>query len=183
MVAAQVLLIPDIHRSQDHWLDRWADERTDCVRVPQDSLDDPDPVRWLAGIDAAVDAAAKPVVLVAHGLGCLAVAAWALLSARARASNVEALLVAPCDPNQGGANEVVRRFGCFAFTRLPISTTVIASSDDPVVSLSRGYAIARTWGAEVIEAGEAGHLDARAKLGSWVWGQKVLDRIITRLPG
>jgi predicted alpha/beta hydrolase family esterase len=182
MSRAAVLLIPGLSGTgPDHWQTRWAEERTDCHRIDQDSLDDPDPLRWLTRIDEAVDRTAGPVVLVAHSLGCLAVAAWALLSKRATEGRVEALLVAPCDPNSGRATALVQRFGCFAFTRLPIPTTVIASSDDPYATLGRGYAIARTWGAQVVEAGEVGHIDTNARLGSWRWGQDVLDRIIGRL--
>jgi uncharacterized protein len=182
MTKPAVLLIPDARISTpDHWLSRWAEERTDCRRVDQESLDEPDPVRWLARIDDAVDAAAKPVVLVAHSLGCLAVAAWALLSKRAEQGKVAALLVAPCDPNQGKATDLVKRFGCFAFTRLPIPVTVIASSNDPYATISRGYAIARSWGADVVDAGEVGHMDTQSHLGAWPWGQNVLDRVIARM--
>jgi hypothetical protein len=182
MARSTVLLIPGLQGAgPDHWQSRWAEERTDCRRVDQDTLDDPDPLRWLARIDEAVDAVSGPVVIVAHSLGCLAVAAWALLSKRAAERNVEALLIAPCDPNQGRATELVRRFGCFAFTKLPIPTTVIASSDDPYASIGRGYAIARTWGSQVVEAGEVGHIDVNSRLGSWRWGQDVLDKIIARM--
>ncbi|MDB5702027.1 MAG: alpha/beta hydrolase [Sphingomonadales bacterium] len=180
MPRSTVLLIPGLRGSEpDHWQTRWEEERTDCRRIDQGE-GDPDPLRWLARIDTAVDQVSGPVVLVAHSLGCLAVAAWALLSQRATSGRVQALLVAPCDPGQIDAPLVIRRFGCFAFTKLPIPTTVIASSDDPYASLGRGYAIARTWGANVVEAGEAGHIDANSRLGSWRWGQDVLDRLIVR---
>jgi len=182
MSRPMVLLIPGLSGAgPDHWQTRWAEERNDCIRVDQDTLDDPDPLRWLSRIDEAVDRASGPVVIVAHSLGCLAVAAWALLSKRATELNIEALLVAPCDPNQGKATALIQRFGCFAFTKLPIPTTVIASSDDPFSTLGRGHAIARTWGATVIEAGELGHIDTNSRLGSWRWGQDVLDRMLLRL--
>jgi predicted alpha/beta hydrolase family esterase len=185
MTRSTVLLIPGLRGSEpDHWQTRWEEERTDCRPIDQDAgtlgEGDPDPLHWLTRIDAAVDQVSGPVVLVAHSLGCLAVAAWALLSQRATSGRVQALLVAPCDPGQIDAPSVIRRFGCFAFTKLPIPTTVIASSDDPYATLGRGYAIARTWGATVVEAGEAGHIDANARLGSWRWGQDVLDRVIAR---
>jgi predicted alpha/beta hydrolase family esterase len=180
MSRSTVLLIPGLRGTEpEHWQTRWEEERTDCRRIDQGE-GDPDPLRWLARIDTAVDQVSGPVVLVAHSLGCLAVAAWALLSQRATSGRVQALLVAPCDPGQIDAPSVIKRFGCFAFTKLPIPTTVIASSDDPYASLGRGYAIARTWGANVVEAGEAGHIDANARLGSWRWGQDVLDRLIAR---
>ena len=179
----RVLLVPGLGGSgPDHWQTHWQDERIDCQRVEQEDWHDPDPLRWVRRIDAAVGRAHVPVVLVAHSLGCIAVAAWASLSKRATRAPAEALLVAPCDPAQEGAAEAIRRFAGFARSRLPIPSTVVASSDDPYASISRAHVLAGYWGSSVIEAGESGHINAASRLGSWRWGQEILDRIVARLP-
>lgn len=184
MPVPRVLIIPGLGGSgPDHWQTRWEDERVDCRRVDLGDWDDPDPLGWIAHIDRAVARAGAPVVLVAHSLGCVAVAAWATLSKGATTRRVEAILVAPCDPVQEGAVGAIQRFAAFAATRLPIPTTVVASSNDPYASIGRAYALAGNWGSVVIEAGEVGHINAQSRLGSWRWGQDLLDRTIARIGG
>jgi predicted alpha/beta hydrolase family esterase len=181
-MAAHVLIVPGLNGSgPDHWQTRWEEERVDCSRVEQANWDDPDPLSWIARIDAAVSAVSGPVVIAAHSLGCLAVGAWATLSTRARDSRIGALLVAPCDPAQEGACEGIRRFGLIARGRLPFPSILIASSNDPYISFGRGSRFASEWGSELIDAGEAGHINAQSQLGSWHWGQHLLDRMKTRL--
>jgi uncharacterized protein len=181
---ATVLIVPGLNGSgPDHWQTRWEEERIDCVRVQQDDWQSPDPLGWIARIDQAVATISGPVVIVAHSLGCIAVGAWATLSKRATDRRIEAMMVAPCDPVQEGAVDAIRRFGAIALGRLPFPSTLIASSNDPYASFSRGCRFASDWGSQLIDAGEGGHLNAQSGLGSWHWGQRILDRMVTRLKG
>jgi uncharacterized protein len=157
---ATVLIVPGLNGSgPDHWQTRWEEERIDCVRVQQDDWQNPDP------------------------LGCIAVGAWATLSKSATDRRIEAMMVAPCDPVQEGAVDAIRRFGAIALGRLPFPSTLIASSNDPYASFSRGCRFASDWGSQLIDAGEGGHLNAQSGLGSWRWGQRILDRMVSRLKG
>jgi uncharacterized protein len=179
MANARVLIVPGIDGSgPDHWQTRWEEERVDCARVEQENWHDPDPLAWIGRIDAAVSAVSGPVVLVAHSL---AVGAWGALSKRARDSRLGAILVAPCDPAQEGAVDGIRRFALIGRGRLPFPSVLVASSNDPYASFGRGSRFAAEWGSELIDAGEAGHINAQSSLGSWVWGQRLLDRMKARL--
>jgi uncharacterized protein len=180
---ARVLIIPGLGGSgPDHWQTRWEEERVDCRRVEQDDWTDPEPLAWIGRIDAAVAAVSGPVVLVAHSLGCLAVGAWATLSKRARDTRLAALMVAPCDPAQEGAVDSIRRFSLIARGRLPFPSMLVVSTNDPYASFFRGARFASEWGSELIDAGEAGHLNAQSGLGSWRWGQMLLEKMKARLP-
>lgn len=177
--AASVLIVPGLHGSgPDHWQTRWEEQRPDCLRIAQDDWADPQPEDWLSRIDAVVRAH-NPLALVAHSLGCLAVAGWAQ---RAWASdcwrNLVLLLVAPCDAERAGATSPIRRFRSFQSGRIGFRATVIASSNDPFATIDRSFAHARSWGAKLLDAGPLGHINAASGLGTWPFGQGVLEALV-----
>lgn len=179
MISHKVLIIPGLNGSgADHWQSVWEDERLDCARVDQRDWVDPDPIDWLCRIEAAVKAPPVPTVLVAHSLGCLAVAAWAAVSRFDRDFPVAAMLVAPCDPSQIGASPAIQRFAKVADHRLAMPSLLIASTNDPYASFARTCKFAAVWGSQLVEAGELGHINAQSGLGAWHWGQTLLDRMI-----
>jgi len=182
MTTPSVLIVPGLGGScPEHWQSRWEDERVDCRRVTGVDWDDPDPLQWISRIDAAVRTMSSPLVIVAHSLGCLAVGAWATLSRVPGEQPLAALMVAPCDPAQEGAVAGIRRFGLIARGRLPFPSVLVASANDSYASFDRACRFASDWGSELLDAGEAGHINARSGLGSWPWGQTVLDRLKARL--
>ena len=182
MTSSAVLIVPGIDGSgTDHWQTRWEEERVDCRRIEQTDWSDPNPLDWINRIDMAVASIGAPVVLVAHSLGCLAVGAWATLSRTAREHPVAALLVAPCDPAQEAARPGILRFGLIARARLPFPSLLVSSSNDPYASFARVSRFASEWGSELLDAGEVGHINAQSGLGSWHWGQQLLDRLKARL--
>jgi hypothetical protein len=182
VVLHKVLIIPGLGGSgPDHWQTRWQDERLDCERVEQGNWDNPDPLGWICTIDAAIAKADCATIIVAHSLGCLAVGAWAALSRIDPAKPIAAMLVAPCDPYQIGANPEIARFGQVSQQRLPIYSVLVASANDPYATLSRSGCLATIWGSQLIEAGELGHINAQSNLGAWCWGQNLLDTLIAKL--
>jgi predicted alpha/beta hydrolase family esterase len=65
-----LLIVPALNGSgSDHWQTRWQAERVDCLRVEQADWHDPDPLDWIARIDAAVAGISDPLVFVAHSPG------------------------------------------------------------------------------------------------------------------
>jgi uncharacterized protein len=181
-VTHQVLIIPGLGGSgPDHWQTRWEDERLDCQRVEQADWHNPDPLGWICTIDAAINEADCPTIIVAHSLGCLAVSAWAALSRIIPERPIAAMLVAPCDPWQMGAHPAIARFGGVSQRRLPIASVLVASADDPYATLARSGVFASHWGSQLIEAGELGHINARSNLGEWRWGQNILETLIAKL--
>lgn len=175
---ATALIIPGIDGSgPDHWQTRWEQERTDCTRVTQRDWSDADPDEWTGNLYRAVRAAEGEVVLVAHSLGCLLVDYATALFGHWQGRIRGALLVAPCDPERPGVREAIARFPV-ARTPLPFRSIVVASRNDPWLSLERARCFGERWGASFVDVGEAGHINADSSLGAWGFGQVLLDGLL-----
>jgi predicted alpha/beta hydrolase family esterase len=148
----------------------------------QRDWDRPDRELWLQALRRAIDVAPAPVVLVAHSLGCALVAhavrRWPLLLVAAVRA---ALLVAPADVDSPAHTPPeTRGFAPMPLVRLPFAATVIASADDPYVTFARARAFAAAWGADLVDAGAVGHINAASGLGDWAAGNRALAALIDR---
>ena len=186
-VLCPILTVPGWTGSgPDHWQSRW--ERADPTirRVEQADWNAPDVAAWVATLDAAVRATPVPPVLVAHSLGCLAVAHWAArqgASAGARSGEARvagAMLVAPPDVERADTPQPLVAFAPVPRERLPFPSVVVASRDDPFAAVARAAALAAAWGAEWVDAGAAGHLNTASGLGEWAAGRGVLAALLAR---
>jgi excisionase family DNA binding protein len=171
------LYLPGLGNSgAGHWQTLWEEDDPDGRRVVQDEWDEPDPVAWRARLEEAVRAAEPPVVLVAHSLGCALTAHWARDGSTEKVA--AALLVSP--PDVDAAELTVPEIYPFApmpLERLPFPAIVVASSDDPYVRIARAREFARAWGADLVEVGAAGHINADSGHGEWPEGQILLERL------
>ena len=96
MTISRFLLLPGWHDSgPDHWQSRWQSLYGD-VRVEQYDWVRPLRGDWMSQLEEAVLASDAQVVLVAHSMGCLLVAAWAAHSKNTGRVQA-AFLVAPGD--------------------------------------------------------------------------------------
>jgi uncharacterized protein len=86
--------------------------------------------------------------------------------------------IAPPDVGHDDLQNVAAEFGPHPKTMLPFPTIVVASSDDPYSPIERQYDMAKDWGAQFVDAGAAGHLNAASGIGEWHEGQSLLDRLI-----
>jgi predicted alpha/beta hydrolase family esterase len=121
-----------------------------------------------------VAAAAAPVVVVAHSLGCLTVAHYVGRGGRLAA----ALLVAVPDPTGPEFPAVARTFDGFARSPFGFASRVVASRDDPYASFDFAAGCARAWGSALTDAGNAGHINAASGLGDWPAGQALLADLL-----
>lgn len=175
------VMVPGIGGSDDaHWQTlwerRWGDEI--AVRIEPNSWSQPDLENWVASIEQAVAALERrvdDVVLIAHSLGCWAVARW-LQQASGRSPR-GVLIVAPPDPT-GDAFPVEEApsFTGIDVRPLPCPSVVVASANDPYCALAIAEGFARRWGSDFVVAGDLGHLNAASGLGEWRMGRDVLDR-------
>lgn len=185
-----ILLIPGLHNSgPGHWQSIWEEQLPRARRVDLGLWDDPVRNTWVGKLALAIGRAERPVVLVAHSLGCHVVAWWAeyeaAFNATVRAAElscvVGALLVAPPDVEESPVGRPVdRRFTRFApmpTTLLPFPSIVVASRDDPYGSISQVRRIAQRWGAQFADAGAIGHANARSGIGAWTFGLDQLRRL------
>ena len=174
MTTARVLTVPGWHGSSaEHWQSRW-EALHGYRRVEQHDWNRPLRGDWSARLEDEVLAGeGKPVVLVAHSLGCTLVAAWASHSRNTHLVRA-ALLVAPPDVEQDSLRAQLHGWTPAALQRLPFITTVIASENDPYCTLARARAFAAGWGAAFVCVGPHGHLNAESGLGDWPQGHAYL---------
>lgn len=175
-----ILLVPGLHDSgPDHWQTRWETERADTRRVELGMWDNPHRNTWVNNLNLAVHRAGRPVVLVAHSLGCLAVAWWAEYEQPAYGNPViGALLVAPPDVDRPGADPRLARFSSCPRNRLPFPAFLVASRNDPWCNQRTAYGLARDWGCRFADAGDAGHINAESGAGDWSFGQALLKQLL-----
>jgi predicted alpha/beta hydrolase family esterase len=178
-MAAPVLIIPGLGGSgPEHWQSLWQSRLPDVRRVEQADWDKPDRAGWIAQLDAAVASAKSPPVLVAHSLSCALVACWAESHKRPVHG---ALLVAPADVDSDTRTPPdAHVFRPMPMQRLPFPTIVAASRDDPYVALQRALDMAKAWGAELVDIGDAGHINTNAGYGEWPEGEQLLALLLHR---
>lgn len=173
-----ILLVPGLGNSGvGHWQTLWENTMAAAQRVVMPNWFHPHKADWVNALDDAIANAGfdAPPVLVAHSLGCLAVAHWAMSSQR----HVHgALLVAPSDPEAPGADERIREFGPVPLFGLPFPSRVVASSNDPFVSLARAREFAEAWRSSFTDVGPRGHLNAAAGFGEWPRGEAFLMELL-----
>lgn len=173
---ADVLILPGIDNSgPGHWQTHW-EMLPQCRRVDFGDWTQPRLHDWVTALDRAVRASARPVVLAAHSLGCLAVVWWASQRWTGRfARTVKgALLVAPPDVDALDIESRLRDFRPLPRPRLPFPSILVASRDDPYAAFDRAEAMAAAWGCRLIDAGAAGHLNADSGLDEWPRGLRLL---------
>ncbi|MDN0083657.1 alpha/beta hydrolase [Crenobacter sp. SG2305] len=161
----------------DHWQSHW--QRTlGARRVENHDWDEPRLDDWLAGLEQAVAKASRPVVVVAHSLGCIAVAHYARRHHKGLAG---ALLVAPADVERAAAPATLAEFGPIPRERLPFPALVVASTNDPFCHASRAQEMALAWGAPVHWLAEAGHINVDSGHRVWPDGWRLLAALTRAL--
>lgn len=174
--ALVLILVDPEHGMPGDWLSRWDEDREDCATVPLGQGDSPNRNAWVTTLGAAIRQTDRPVILVARGLACLAVAWWAALERPLYGDPVAgALLVAP--PNVDTANADLRMlgFGPAPKLLLPFPSVVIASRNDPLMDFAGARMLSSFWGSQCIDGGRIGSANGAADLGLWDHGQHALN--------
>lgn len=176
-----ILIIPGIGMTEaDHWARRWAIKMPTAQVVEQAEWDKPDLETWLKTIEHAVMMSTRPVALVGHSLGCIAIAHLAsrLVDTKVRG----AFLVAV--PDLEGNADVPKAAAAFKPVPrepLPFPSFVIGSENDPLSSAEHTADISSAWGSEFHNAGEAGHINTASGHGPWPEGMMMFARFMQRL--
>jgi predicted alpha/beta hydrolase family esterase len=172
-----VLILPGWQGSgPQHWQTLWQ-ARHGYQRVEQHDWMQPLRGDWIARLEDVVLSTPAPAILVAHSLGCMLVAAWAAHSRNTHRVKA-ALLVAPGDVEQESLRPVLTSWSPVPLQALPFKSTLVASRDDPYCSFARAQAFSAAWGATLVDAGAAGHINADSGLGDWLAGQALLNELI-----
>lgn len=171
----EILIVPGWSGSgPDHWQSRWERSLKTARRIEQQHWRDPERDAWVSRIVAAVAEARLPPVLVAHSLGCVAVAHAAAKLPRGLVAG--AVLVAPADVDHAASwpltdGEMLPAaetgFTPVPLQPLPFPALLVASSDDPYCAPVRARAMADAWGATFVDAGALGHINTASGHGPW----------------
>ncbi len=178
---ADILIVPGLGGSgPDHWQTRWENKFSTARRVAQPDWDRPILADWISNIAAAVSEARRPVLLIGHSLGVHAVAhaAAALEGGKVRG----AFLVAPPAAHVlEGIEQVDRAFLPVPAGPLPFPSVLVASRNDPFGEYAQSEDLAYAWGSAIVDAGEAGHINADSGHGPWPEGLMRLGGFLAKI--
>jgi predicted alpha/beta hydrolase family esterase len=162
-----LLIVPRIGGAgEGDWPSRWRAKLSTATFVHPADPADRRRDAWTEAVAAAARKATRPALFVGHGLGAAAIAdaAKALEGADVRG----AFLVAP--PDERGLGRLANADWTPARAPLPWPSLVVASRNDPYAAYDAAAALASDWGADLVDAGEAGGLDAASGHGPWPEG-------------
>jgi len=171
-----ILMIPGLNGSGPaHWQTYWEELMPSAMRVVQADWERPRKKPWMATLVAAI-AEHPDSILVAHSLGCALVANT--VKEHPDLPVRSAMLVSPSDPDDLDLIEdPLRDFAPMPRLHFPFRSIVVASEDDPYVTITRARFFATRWGAVFVDVGRKGHINADSALGDWPEGQAILKRL------
>lgn len=171
MAPSDVLILPGWQNSGPlHWQSRW-EVLHGHTRVQQHDWMTPKRGDWIARLEDVVLSCRGPVLLVAHSLGCLQVAAWAAHSRQVNRIKA-AFLVAPADSERSQELAHLSGWSPMVRQRLPFPSVLVSSQNDPFCSPERAQQLATDWGSALWDLGPKGHINADSGLGDWSEGHR-----------
>ena len=176
----RVLIVPGLHDSgPTHWQTHLEHGLRGALRVRQHDWAVPELERWADRIGETLARQPRgPWVAAAHSFGCLALARW--LQRRARdGSGLDgigaALLVAPADPLKFGVSDAL------PCAPLPVPSVLVASRSDPWMPFGSAVNWSRAWGSQLVDLGNAGHINVASGHGPWPLAKQLVERQIQQL--
>lgn len=161
-----LVLVPGFKDSgPEHWQTQWQDQLDVFQRITQKRWDNPDIELWVAAIARLIGQRNRPAILIGHSLGALA---STCLAADRHPLVAGVFLVAPAEPTRFEAEDRVPE------RELGVPAVVAASHNDPIMRFARAEHWCRVWKADLVDLGEAGHINAEAGFGPWHHGLEVL---------
>lgn len=169
MSHTRILIVPGRGNSEpEHWQSIAESAFPDTQRVQQENWNAPSLDEWSRNIDSAVRALGHRPLVVAHSFGCLATA-YAQITLGTPVGAV--LFVAPADPERFNIPRET-----FAET-LEQPGILIASNNDPWLSLGSARLLAADWGIKLFNLGAAGHINVASGYGHWPLVETIIKLI------
>jgi predicted alpha/beta hydrolase family esterase len=195
LAETSVLVVPGWNGSGvGHWQTIWEQKYPRFRRVEQHNWTRPSRTNWIAQIDGDIDChnmdrhnidrVGSPTFLVAHSLGCLAVAHWAAAAGKKTDQVDGAFLVAPpwlTESEQCPAQ--LTDFLPMPLQRLPFPSLFVASEDDPYLPIEIAGRLASAWGSQFVDIGTQGHINVASGHGPWPVGEGLLRGFVARTVG
>jgi hypothetical protein len=169
----KTLIIPGLDGSPaPHWQHWWAASDPKALMVEQADWAKPQPEAWEAEVAGAI-LNHPGAILVGHSLGAVVIAR--ILTKWPQLRVAGALLVAPAEPS--GSTRLAR-FAPIPERALGVPALVVASRNDPWMGFARTAGLARSWGAELVDMGFAGHINVASGFGPWPQGLALRHRLL-----
>lgn len=157
-----------------HWQSLW-EKQFNFTRIEQQDWETPVCDDWITTLNHYVQQHdAVEVILVGHSLACTAIGYWA------QKYNMQikgALLVAPSDTEADTYPPGTTGFTPVPLIKLPFKSIVVASSNDYYVTAERAALFAQSWGSELVNIGDAGHINVASGFGEWPLGLDLLKQL------
>ncbi|MDQ2820896.1 MAG: alpha/beta hydrolase [Pseudomonadota bacterium] len=175
-----ILLVSGLWDSgPQHWQTQWQQQHPLWSKVAHRDFAAPVRDEWVAELNAAIAACDGPPVLLAHSLGCMLVAHWAASGSALKVAG--AMLVAPSDVAAPSYPIDANGFLPIPMTALPFPSLVVYSTNDEYATVERSQAFAQAWGSELVDIGDAGHINGDSGHGPWPEGYALLEKFCLRL--
>lgn len=163
------LIVPGLNSSGSaHWQTWFESQISDAIRVIQADWKRANLPDWSGRVRREISRHPGPILIAAHSFGALAaVQAADDLSERIAG----ALLVAPADPDKFGIADTL------PVRPLPFPAKIVASRNDPWLRFERAAELADLWGADLVDLGASGHINAESGYGPWPLGLTLLEQL------
>ena len=170
-------IVPGLGNSgEEHWQTYFERSGDQFERIVQQEWDAPACHEWTSTIDKTISAYdLSTIILIGHSLGCATIAHWAKQSNKIIKG---ALLVAPSDLEAPQYTFPAKGFSPIPLEKFKFKTIVVASANDPWVSLQRAKYFSVNWGSKFIDIGNAGHINASSGYGRWEQGLQILNELV-----
>ncbi|WP_246236011.1 RBBP9/YdeN family alpha/beta hydrolase [Acerihabitans arboris] len=169
----RVVLVPGINDSgPEHWQTCWQRGFPAWRRIAQRNWLQPDLDGWQMAIRRALGEPSPPALLIGHSFGALS--SWYYAS-RFTGRIAGVVLVAPAEPVRFEIEDRILP------VRLPVPSLMFASHNDPLLTFGRAQYWADAWGSELVDVGEAGHINAQSGFGEWPHGLGCVEQFARRL--
>jgi len=175
-----ILIIPgSLNPHEDHWQSRWEAKLSTARRIFRPAGAETPLAAWADAVAQAGGNCARPVLLVAHGLG-VAAAAAALPQLAGKICG--GFFVAPADAGNPNIEAQLPGFVSYPGGPLSFPSIIIASRNDALADFAAAEKLAETWHSLFLDAGESGHIDAKSGHGPWPEGLMVFSQFLANLP-
>jgi hypothetical protein len=154
---------------KETWYNGWIEKLPNARKVVQSEFETPKLDDWTHEVEKQILLAERPVALVGHSLGALTIAHMA--EKLATLPVIAAYLVTPPDlDGPSSIGHLLTGFQPLPSAPLPVPSFLVASRNDPFAGFAFSQDCANAWGAELIDAGEAGHINTDSGHGPWPEG-------------
>lgn len=180
MHAQTILILPGWQDSgPQHWQSLWLKKYPNAVKVEQKDWMYPKKEKWVAVLNDFVQQYKnKDIVFVGHSLACATIAYWSNEYFSQGLTIKGALFVSPSDVDQKDFPKEIFGFSPMPLKPLNFKTIVVASDNDPFVTVDRATYFSRCWGGKLVNIGPQGHINADAGFGEWPQGEQLLKELL-----